>query len=153
MLRKQEAYKKRVLVGDVFALLFDERFVFGQVVGSNLPFAGFDKCQHKVVIFLQTAEKRVDWRISLDSGLLIPPQYINNLGFSRGYMPVIDHAPVVSYDGNAVCYMDFPGGYVDEHGVPCAARQLVSDYGFGNYLTLENQVEACIDRVRLPHSD
>jgi hypothetical protein len=142
MIHVQQPYKKKVKLGDVFALRFDDRFVFGQVVAQDVKFGGFASCQHKVAIFRQFSQSVTGWNDCIASGLLIPPQYINNLGFSRGFMPVVGMAAPVTLNEKEYCYKDSRGRVLDEQGNPCEARNLVSDYGFGNYLTLEYQIES-----------
>lgn len=144
MLIAQNPYKKKVRLGDVFALQFEQGFVFGQVVAQNVPFAGFDSCQHKVAIFKGVFESTSEWRQALQSPLLIAPYYINNLGFSRGYMPVVGNDQPVKLKPELYCYQDWRKGLVDEAGSSCARRPLVGEYGFGNYLTLAEFVAPCI---------
>lgn len=58
-------------------------------------------------------------------------------------MPVLGEAPVVNLDPTEYCYKNSRGQILDESGNVCEERKLVSDYGFGNYRTLEYQIEAC----------
>lgn len=145
MLHRQEPYKKRVKSGDVFSLKFDDFFLFGQVTGTGAPFAGFPS-PHKVVVFHYRSLDRSDWQTALSSGPLIAPHFINNLGFSRGFMPVLGSAAVVHLDPAVVCYSRTigPHPYLDESGNPCEPRPLVGIYGLGNYLTLEDLVEGSL---------
>lgn len=56
MIHQQQPYKKKVKTSDVFAMHFDDRFVFGRVVAQNVKFGGFKSCRHKVAIFKQFSD-------------------------------------------------------------------------------------------------
>lgn len=144
MLLGQCPYKKKVQIGDVFGLGFPQAIIFGQVVAQNVPFAGFDRCQHKVVVFRGLYQRRSEWPLALEQPLLVPPYYLNNLGFSRGYMPVLGNAPAPTLQAERYCYRDVRKGFVDERGAACEERPLIGEYGFGNYLTLMEHVRARI---------
>jgi hypothetical protein len=145
MLHRQEPYKKRVKAGDVFSLKLDDCFLFGQVTGTGAPFAGFPS-PHRIVVFNHHSLDRSDWQAALSTDPLIAPHFINNLGFSRGFMPVMGSAAVVHLDPASVCYSRTvgPDPYLDEFGSPCEPRSLIGVYGLGNYLTLQDLIESAL---------
>jgi len=149
MLLPIRPYKKRVKIGDIFVLNLGDFYLFGQVVDTGKPFARFSK-PHKVVIFNHKAKAEDEWSVALKSDHLIAPHFINNLGFSRGFMPVIAGCCPQDISEEEVCYLKkFPSKkYVDQQGVPCEKRTFIGMYGLGNYLTLGDLVSNALEVSR-----
>ncbi len=137
----QKAFRKKLKTGDIFRLKYpDDRYVFGQIVSLTGKAGGFENCI-KVYVF-DAVFSEPDKVIDLTSNeLMLAPLFINRLGFSRGYMPVVDNKPVVQIS-TKYCYFDVLfKKYLNADGdeIP-NAKGLVGIWGLSNYLVLDELV-------------
>jgi hypothetical protein len=72
---------------------------------------------------------------------MFAPLFINRLGFSRGYMPIVDNKPVVQTT-TKYCYFDVPfKKYLNAEGDEISsAKGVVGTWGLSNYLVLDDLV-------------
>ena len=137
----QKPYRKKLREGDIFRLKYpDDRYVFGQIVSLTAKAGGFENCI-KVYVFdavFNEPEKVIDLT---SNELMFAPLFINRLGFSRGYMPIVDNKPVVQ-TSTKYCYFDVPfKKYLDAEGDEISnAKGVVGTWGLSNYLVLDDLV-------------
>lgn len=84
--------------------------------------------------------------------LLIAPAFVNQLGFTKGYLNVVDNRPVENADllPNH-CFRRWNGDYLDERGRPLKARtEPCGEWGLGNYRTLDDQLSDALGIPRAP---
>ncbi|MDP5138728.1 Imm26 family immunity protein [Rheinheimera baltica] len=137
----QKPYRKKLKEGDIFRLKYpDDRYVFGQIVSLTAKTGGFENCI-KVYVFdavFSEPEKVIDLT---SNELMFAPLFINRLGFSRGYMPIVDNKPVVQ-TSTKYCYFDVPfKKYLNAEGDEISnAKGAVGTWGLSNYLVLDDLV-------------
>lgn len=132
--------RKPLRPGDIFVLKPKEHpFVFGRVIRvekvGGPTFYGFNL----VYIYDAFSKERTSIPPFSCRNLLIPPQIINRLGWSRGYLETVGHQELTSEDVLPVhCFHSLrTGGYVDEFGNPLSGRVEPCDiFGLGNYATI-----------------
>ena len=147
-LRIQRPYRKRLYPGDVFSLQYgDSRFLFGRIVAVDVAFGGFDRGCIGVHIYRAESTSTTLPQGLIESDLLIAPHYVNRLGFSRGYMPVIGSIPLCAADNRTdVCYRDaIRDQMVDDSGSPVdQPRRFIGRFGMGNYETLDEAISQAL---------
>ena len=140
-LLKQQPYRKRLRVGDVFKLMYPEsRCFLGQIISLEAEAGGFKDCI-LISIFAQEAEFPYDIQSLSSYEFLLAPLYMNKLGFSRGYMPVIDNKPIIEVS-TKYCYFQFSRKrYLDSNGEKIDKPQgLIGDWGLSNYLVMDDLI-------------
>lgn len=144
----QRPYRKRLHPGDVFSLQYgDSRFLFGRIVAVDVAFGGFQSgciCVH--IYRAESSSANLPERL-IESDLLIAPHYVNRLGFSRGYMPVIGSIPLCAADERTdVCYRDaIRNRLVDHSGRPVdQPRRFIGSFGMGNFKTLDEEISRAL---------
>nr|WP_290444183.1 Imm26 family immunity protein [Pseudoalteromonas sp. XMcav2-N] len=96
----QKPYRKKLLVGDVFQLQYPgSRFVFGQIISLSASAGGFEDCI-KIYVFNHIANKPENFSYNEQYQLMCEPLFINRLGFSRGFMPVVNNVPLIKVMDN-----------------------------------------------------
>lgn len=143
----------------------DGRYLFGRVVRTDANCFAPDCIL--VYIFKYQSETPTPPARLLVSDLLIPPQTINRLGWSRGYLMTVERRPFEMGERMLVHYFkqrrDAPGPmgrlsrllgrhepavvYVDEDRMPVKPPPLgtPSDWqGLGNYRTLDDMVSSAL---------
>jgi hypothetical protein len=125
-------------VGDVFKIQFPNVTYYGRVMMTNVAFGGFKDGCTKIHVYKPT--DRSDLKEIVRSGLLIPPQFINNLGFSRGYFQCVGNVPIDANDNDdGFVYIDSRKWYFDQYGNRTKSHSdKIGVYGLGNYLTVED---------------
>lgn len=144
----QVPYRKRLKVGDVFRLRYpEERYFLGQIVSLNAAAGGFEGCI-LINIFAFKHSTPIDISELTSYELLIAPLYINRIGFSRGYMPIIGNAPVIE-TSSQYCYFDvLHKKYLDSQGNEISESiGLVGDWGVSNYLVMDDLIS---EKLGLP---
>ena len=142
--------RKRLAAGDVFAMgLPDSGYLFGRVISTSARWAMAEGSgtTNLVYVFSHRSESmampdRAHLRIQ---ELLIAPQLINRLGWSRGYFQTVGHLELV--DGEVLplhCFRSFSSRrprWFDEHANELSGPvPPVGVWGVGNYRTLEDEV-------------
>lgn len=148
--------KYALILGDVFSLKYGPgTFLFGRIIALDVGHGGFERGCIRIHIYKQQSSTGNPPPGFIDSGLLIPPQHINQLGFTRGFMPVVAHQPLAAIDDRGdVCYLDAARKrptYLDENGVELAGpRSIIGLWGLGNYLTIDELIS---DSLRIPRAE
>ncbi|MCF2861315.1 Imm26 family immunity protein [Pseudoalteromonas sp. Cnat2-41] len=149
----QKPYRKKPKVGDIFRLKYSGcRYIFGQVVSLTANTGGFENCIKVNVFDFVTSDPE---KVNEDefNELMFAPLFINRLGFSRGYMPILANKPLMKLT-TKYCYFDVPfKKYIDPDGdeIPNPVG-LVGTWGLSNYLVLDDLVSEklgipCIDDI------
>lgn len=138
--------RKRRTVGDIFAIsLPDDTFIFGRVIGADLelpesPFAG----SHLIYVYdVRTEVKIPELRELVPSRLVIPPLFINDVPWSKGYFENVAHEDVTAemlLDQH--CFWDVARKrYVDEtHNTLELGTQLCGIWAMSNYRRFDDLV-------------
>jgi hypothetical protein len=143
--------------GEVFAMLLpDHRYLFGRVILADLP-RGKAPMPSANLIYVydvlasQKAPPPVD---SLSpERLLIPPQFINRLPWSRGYFENVAHKPLRYSDVlRQHCFWDAVRKiYRNETGEVIAARsEPCGEWGLGSYRMIDDLVSDALGIPRVP---
>jgi hypothetical protein len=146
-LKFQKTYKKKLLVGDIFQLAYpNSKFLYGQVVSLTASAGGFSDCI-KVYIFDFVSEEAITPSTTDSYYLLCEPLFINRLGFSRGFMPVIKNSPPLDVKDNSDwCFYSVPfKKYFDENGNSLdMPTKKVGTWGLSNYLVLDEKISTAL---------
>jgi hypothetical protein len=144
---QQSPYRKRLIVGDVFRLEIPKgEFYFGRVMSLDAYAGGFGPC-NKIYIYSGKSDSILPPSDLVQRDLLFAPVFINKLGFSRGYMPVVDNIPIKETDTHDnACYHDVLfKRYVDEHeNVLENPTKLVGGWGLSSYGVLDDLMSSAI---------
>jgi hypothetical protein len=127
----------------------DDTYLFGRVISTaaRWTLAEGSETTNLVYVFShRSASKAMPDRAHLRSDqLLIPPQLINRLGWTRGYFETVGHLAFA--DGEVLPVHCFEQGsgrsprWFDEHANElCEPVSPVGVWGGGNYKTLEDEV-------------
>lgn len=144
---QQVPYRKRLAVGDVFVMRYpDDRYLFGRIMRLDAAFGGFASGCIKTHIYSFISNTPSPPEGLTSKPLLTPPQWINRLGFSRGYLTVAANVPVSSGDTqDHACYRNWRGQYVTEDGrVLEQPTDIVGGYGLGNYRTVDDAISKAL---------
>jgi len=142
-MQKQEPYQKKIRTGDLFRLQYPRnRFLFG-LVARVLP---VEKSKMYVVTIFrdESSSAAVIPKLSRNR-LLIGPRIINRLGFSRGYMTVVDNIPLAA----KIAFSDYvirrsPDIWKLERGVVQEGENLVVFDFSGNYRSLDRDISEAL---------
>ena len=146
-LQIQRPFRKQLHPGNVFCLRYAQNlYFFGRIIALGVVFGGFPG-GIRVHVYRKKSDSEVIPQGLIESDLLIAPQHINRLGFSRCYMPVVGNIPLCAADTRSdVCYYDaVRSRFVDESGqVLDRRRAIVGEYGMGNYRTMDDQISRAL---------
>ena len=141
--------RQKARVGDVFRLSPAKGVVlWGRVVKQG-AFFGVEGAFHLVHVYDSMSE-RMPAPSEMNSGnLLIPPQVVNNLGFSRGYWEIVANVPSSEEEAAARKQL-FQKGFglpgeriVDAEGNPVQSDRDVATLpraAFGNFNSVDERV-------------
>lgn len=142
--------RKRLVPGDVFTMgLPDDTYLFGRVISTaaRWTLAEGSGPTNLVYVFSNRSESKAmpDRTYLRTDHLLIPPQLINRLGWTRGYFETVGHLALA--DGEVLpvhCFERASGRsprWFDEHGNELGEPvPPVGAWGGSNYRTLEDEV-------------
>ena len=100
-LRVLRRSRKKPKAGDVFAMLArDDRFLFGRVISADLPIERSPWAGANLIYIYNVASNQKEPPLDkLTIGrLILPPMFINNSGWLRGYFETVHHAPLTQND-------------------------------------------------------
>lgn len=133
-------------VGDIFAIEYPDCRIPGRVVSTEMSVSGGARL--KVVYLFRPVDK--GWTPESDreplqiSNLLVKPQIVNNLGWSRGYFKTIQRADFLPGERlertRFVSPVDvgiYRGVYFDEFGRPAGPAEFLGEYAVGSYTTVD----------------
>lgn len=143
--------------GDIFAMLVPEgRYLFGRVILADLP-QGKAPMPTSNLIYIydvQASEKAPPPVDALTpERLLIAPQFINRLPWSKGYFETVAHAPLLEstvlrrhcfWDAVRKIYRDETGATIGERIEPCG------EWGLGSYRMIDDLVSDALGIPRVP---
>jgi Immunity protein 26 len=138
----------------------DRSFLFGRVVRALdlAAFSGVDSNEESqyvgylVYVYSYRRDSPAAPENLRVTDLLIAPQVINRLGWSRGYLQTIEHRPLTDTETLPVhVFKDLrqPPRFYDEHGTEVSAKRaararFISQSGAGNYRTLDDQISEAL---------
>ncbi|MFB9442655.1 immunity 26/phosphotriesterase HocA family protein [Dactylosporangium vinaceum] len=150
-LRPVQPSRKKLRPGDIFVMrAATGQHLYGRVVAVDLPEdrAPLPGCNMIYVYdILREAAEPVPIAELTPDRLLIPPMFINRLGWSRGYMQTVAHTDLTAEDLlEQHCFVDYlRRGYVDEKGKQLPARtDPCGEWGLASYLVLSDYVHKAL---------
>lgn len=144
MIQKQNPYKKKPAEGDFFSIMLpNDRYLMGRVVRhqpSHIP-----TLDDILIYIFSNIIDDIDTSMHFDKNkLLIPPTYVNRLGWSKGYFNYEGGLPLAKedcYPNHCFCRCPFsPTGCIDQHGKFVERFEPCGNFGLGNYNTIDMQV-------------
>jgi len=131
-------YKKKLYVGDIFVMKYIDFYLFGRIGDIYNP----GKYQLYVVYIYKDSSGSINKIPDLNKDLLlVKPFIINRLGFSRGYMNVIDNIPIDNNNGfPTISYTDGRFYYDSLDKKLNKSKGYTVKLSFGNYRTLDDEI-------------
>ncbi len=140
--------RKKPVVGDVFVfqLIFEpEQYRFGMVVSTTAIFSSFTNVI-LVYIYDHLGSSKIDFPDFESKNLLIPPEGINTLGWSRGFFETVtsldlDKNPDYKFKQHHFRGVARPDVYYDEFNSEVVNPvEPIGMRGLGNYRTVEDKI-------------
>ncbi len=138
--------RKKPEVGDIFA--FKNKYlgwIYGRVIKMGGPMGDHDS--NFLVYIYNNFSKDLELHPKLNKNdLLIPPYFINRLGWLKGYFQTIskitlDKEDILDYHSFIKLPVSHNLGYVDEYGNKTEKINKESEsYAMGNYITLDMDI-------------
>lgn len=143
--------------GDVFAMLLpNDRYLFGRVILADLP-RGKAPMPTSNLIYIYDVQAGEKVPPPLDSlrpnRLLIAPQFINRMPWSKGYFENVAHEALQEsdvlprhcfWDAARKSYRDEAGQVIDERSEPCG------EWGLGSYRSVDDLLSDVLGIPRVP---
>lgn len=137
------ASRKALKPGDIFVFqILPDVYHYGRIVKTDQSIGSMEG--NLLVYFYRTTSSVKEQIPPLcRNDLLIPPQIINRLGWSRGYFETIAHQELTPDDMFPMhCFWDFAKRqYVDD--ARCILQERIEpcgDYGLGNHRTVDDEI-------------
>lgn len=111
--------RKKPCEGDIFAIFYASRFIFGRVIVADTLDAGpMPKCSVVYIYKIVMDSKSVGSTLLTPNELLIPPQVVHHSMWSRGYFETVSHEELdPDMLLSRTCFKHLAmGRYVDETG-------------------------------------
>lgn len=144
---KGEPYRKKLKPGDFFAMeLCVGGFVIGRFIKTLRNGVPFLDGSYLIYIFDRVRDQPVTDERDTKENLLVSPDLVNRLGWSRGYFRHIEHRPIkrgeVFKNHCHHCYIRelTNTGYIDDRGKPCRPFEPILSGGLGNYRTVDMEI-------------
>jgi len=140
--------RKKPVVGDVFVfqLIFEpEQYRFGMVVSTTMEIVTF-KNVILVYIYDHLGKNKEDFPDFSAKKLLIPPEAVNTLGWSRGFFETVAKIDLEKHPEYRLPQHHFACAirrnvFYDEHNnVVVNPAQPIGSHGLGNYRVIEDAV-------------
>jgi hypothetical protein len=150
LLIQMEPSRKHRKEGEVFVIQPSKGlFFFGKVIRTKIQLSDpIMNGGHLIYIFNYSSESLVMPEYLNPNNLLIPPQIINNQGWSKGYFKTLGIQKVTDEE-RQIDYGFFDivsKGYVNEEGVPMNRKPKVyGDFGLGSYGTVAYGLKEVLD--------
>jgi immunity protein 26 of polymorphic toxin system len=118
--------KSRLKSGDIFALRINNTYIFGRIVRTKLPF-GESPFGGSNLIYLydvQSSDASVDYSKLTPDGLLVPPMYVSDILWAKGYAIKVGNMPISDEDllSQHCFYSDAHNKYYDDKGQELADK-------------------------------
>ncbi|MEU4418773.1 immunity 26/phosphotriesterase HocA family protein [Nocardia salmonicida] len=141
--------------GDVFAMqLPDETHLFGRVIGAQLepPRAPMPRSYLIYVYRERSAGKAAPLAALTPDRLLLPPVFINQMPWTKGYFETIAQTQLQSHDLlRQHCFRRWTGEVLDEQGNKLPAPvEPCGDWGLSSYRWLDDQISEALGIPRAP---
>ncbi|MGI8685529.1 MAG: immunity 26/phosphotriesterase HocA family protein [Acidimicrobiales bacterium] len=152
---RQRKGGRRPTAGDLFSMqLESKRFLFGRVVDGPLP-TGRAPMPGAYLVYVYRDEHRdpePDQGRLTPENLLVPPAFINQLGWTKGYFISVANRPVLPHDRlRQHCFARFNGTFLDENGsLLDGPSEPCGEWGLGNHRTLDDAVSDALGVPRAP---
>jgi hypothetical protein len=144
---KQYPYRKRLKLGDIFCLEIPKgNYYFGRIMSLTAYSGGFGPC-NKIYVYKDRFDLNTPPADIVNRELFFEPIFINRLGFSRGYMPVVSNVPIQKSDTHDnACYYDVLfKRYIDEHeNVLDKPTNMIGTWGLSSYGVLDDLMSLAI---------
>ncbi|MBW7877044.1 MAG: hypothetical protein H3C47_13770 [Candidatus Cloacimonetes bacterium] len=139
--------RKNPAVGDVFVfqLIFEpEQYRFGMVVSTTMKIVSMEGVT-LVYIYDHLGNRKDDYPEFAKKKLLLPPQAINHLGWSKGFFETVANLDLDKHSEYKFSQHHFeffvPGVYYDEfYNEIKNPIEPIGIYGSGNHRTVEDKV-------------
>lgn len=156
-LRPLKRSYKKLTPGDIFAMLLpDGRYLFGRVILSDLPATRAPMpTSNLIYIYKVQSDKKAPPPIQAlkPENLLIAPEFINRMPWTKGYFETVAHEPLQQADLlQQHCFWDSSRKiYTDETGEKLAKRiEPCGIWGLGSYRVLDDLVSDALGIPRVP---
>lgn len=154
-LRSLTPSRKVLKPGDIFVMLPpDDLYLFGRVILADSPNLAPIPKSNLIYIYDRRASDMVPPLEALTPDrLLIPPHFVNRLGWSRGYFETVARVPLTPSDLLPQHCFWSPGRkrYYDESGQQIKARvEPCGAWGLGNYRVIDDLVSDALGIPRVP---
>jgi hypothetical protein len=141
--------------GELFAMqLPGGAFLFGRVIVSDPPRSEAPMPESYLIYVYrhQSASTSPDWKALRPEELLLPPVWINQLPWTKGYFHTVDERPLAKSDLlDQHCFREFTGRFLDERGRPLRIPvEPCGDWGLASYRWLDDQVSDSLGIPRVP---
>ena len=152
----KRSYKKRI-PGDIFAMLLpNEQYLFGRLILSDLPAAKAPMpTSNLIYIYRVQSDDMIPPPLHelRPENLLIAPQFINRIPWTKGYFETVAHEPLRKADLlEQHCFWDSSRKiYTDETGEKIAKRiEPCGIWGLGSYRMLDDLISDALGIPRVP---
>jgi hypothetical protein len=148
MLRLRKSGRKPT-AGDIFAIgLPTDAYIFGRVVAGPLPRERAPMPGAYLVYVYRHRSIRPKPEIAElgPQNLLIPPVFINQLGWTKGYFLPVGSQPIRPPDRlPRHCFRRWTGECLDDTGQPLPApTEPCGEWALGNHRTLDDQISQAL---------
>jgi len=149
-LRVHRRSRKRPRDGDVFVMMPpDEKYVFGRVMGADLPRSRAPMPEATLIyVYRWRSQWKEPDRDQLNArGLLLPPIFINNLPWSKGYFETIGNSPLRGDDWLSQHFFwdALREVFVDENGRALPAPvEPCDDWALHSYRTFDDALSEAL---------
>ena len=147
--------RKKLRSGDVFAMLPpDGAYLFGRVIHADMAFPGAPMPGANLVYVYRhrSPDKSPDIDVLRPDDLLLSPQFINRMPWTRGYFETVATQPLKPGDLlERHCFRRSNGEFLDDEGIrmpgpvePCG------DWSLGSYRTIDDEISDALGIPRVP---
>lgn len=151
--------KGRLKEGDVFAMLLnDGKYVFGRVIGYDLPFgeSPFGGSNLIYIYDVRSDNKNIDSHRLTPNRLLLPPMFISKTLWTNGYAVKVSHADIQEKDllkhhcfshqrRTTTKYFDEKGNEISKRIEPCGEWLYIT-----NPVYIDNAISDALGVKRAP---
>lgn len=150
-LRRLRPSRAKPIPGDIFAMLLpDGKYLFGRVILADLPKGKAPMPTSNLVYIYGVRSSQKDpppLHLLTPEKLLIAPQFINRMPWSKGYFEVVGHESLAMsdllrrhcfWDPIRKTYRDEMGGIAEGRTEPCG------EWGLQSYRTLDDKISTTL---------
>ncbi len=146
---------RQPLPGDVFVMqLPDDRYLFGRVILADIPHDESPMPGAYLIYVYRhlSVTKTPDFAALCPNQLLIPPEFINRMPWTKGYFETVASRPLEKSDLLPQhCFLRHTGKYVDETGTELPSRvEPCGEWGLGSYRMLDDLISDALGIPRVP---